>query len=813
MTHMQHLSHTGYPPSTYPYGLPNNAPYQFPPQVASAPASATRPPVVFSHPFLPRASPSVPMSPHSLDPSPPASIQQRASTAGSEGQQLFYPISSARSSVTSSVPSWPSDPNVQQGRSASVSQVHASPVHPVVAGGLPSAFAASPQDSVFPAQLPRPPASGPSRHSSETRTSVASPTSAGPAPSPLNPLGSNKSSPTGPGVSPGYAPSPVRGTAHGRRRDLPRPPVHSPHALWVGNVPSDASHAELWQFFQTRPTPAMCGKALSPSELHVDLDVNGVESIHLIARSNCAFVNYLSSTHLYHAIDVSNGVALRPDDPRCKKLICRVRHQGDDSRSGVGAQRQGGMHKAFVREQQVRMAESQREIRDEVASRRESRESSVSPGIAISPSPLASPVGRTERERSLASVGSSSTTSSFLTKHFERRYFILKSHDEADLRKSVETGVWATQTHNEPVLQQAFRTARSVYIIFGANGTGCWFGYARMVGPIGEATSSGRSSLPSAGSRDALSSTSTEMRFSSAATILEEPEQLEGAASPAAARRPLISPSEHRYADSSPLGLTPSSANSYAGRVLAGLPATRSTSQSGQSTPQGATGGDGGHGNRESAPASHPTGHIPLSAQREMAREQDLIARETADKLHLPPEAAEAARRAASLGSSVPPATGGGKVVPKERGAKSLEDRSKHDVVAKAAEARNAKLEKIEATMESQTKNSPGTDANQNLPFPRTRHIRNSFNGNREIKVSRDGTEVEPVAGELLLNEFWRTDSGSPSEVPLRPASPQPPFEAPSPRDELAAATAAAPNAQHEAASPSHKVEAKAASA
>lgn len=119
---------------------------------------------------------------------------------------------------------------------------------------------------------------------------------------------------------------------------------------------------------------------------------------------------------------MSNGVALRPEDPRCKKLICRVRHQGDDSRSGVGAQRQGGMHKAFVREQQVRMAESQREIRDEVASRRESSESSVSPGIAISPSPLASPAGRTERERSLASVGSSSTTSSFLTKHFERRY-------------------------------------------------------------------------------------------------------------------------------------------------------------------------------------------------------------------------------------------------------------------------------------------------------------------------------------------------------------------------------------------------------
>lgn len=94
-----------------------------------------------------------------------------------------------------------------------------------------------------------------------------------------------------------------------------------------------------------------------------------------------------------------------------------------------------------------------------------------------------------------------------------------------------------------------------------------------------------------------------------------------------------------------------------------------------------------------------------------MAREQDLIARETADKLHLPPEAAEAARRAASLGSSAPHGPGSGKVVPEERGAKSLEDRSKHDVVAKAAEARNAKLEKLEATMESQTKTSPGADA------------------------------------------------------------------------------------------------------
>ncbi|KAF8214440.1 YT521-B-like domain-containing protein [Mycena galopus ATCC 62051] len=41
------------------------------------------------------------------------------------------------------------------------------------------------------------------------------------------------------------------------------------------------------------------------------------------------------------------------------------------------------------------------------------------------------------------------------------------------------------------------------------------------------------------------------------------------------------------------------------------------------------------------------------------------------------------------------------------------------------------------------------------LPFLRTRHIRNPWNHDREIKVSRDGTEVEPTVGQALLEE-WR---------------------------------------------------------
>ncbi|KAJ7660361.1 YT521-B-like domain-containing protein [Mycena polygramma] len=41
------------------------------------------------------------------------------------------------------------------------------------------------------------------------------------------------------------------------------------------------------------------------------------------------------------------------------------------------------------------------------------------------------------------------------------------------------------------------------------------------------------------------------------------------------------------------------------------------------------------------------------------------------------------------------------------------------------------------------------------LPFQRARHIHNPWNHDREIKVSRDGTELEPGVGRALL-EAWR---------------------------------------------------------
>ncbi|GAB7357445.1 hypothetical protein MBLNU459_g8369t1 [Dothideomycetes sp. NU459] len=64
------------------------------------------------------------------------------------------------------------------------------------------------------------------------------------------------------------------------------------------------------------------------------------------------------------------------------------------------------------------------------------------------------------------------------------KYFIVKSLTLQDLDASVQNGVWATQSHNEAVLNKAYEAAGNVYLIFSANKSGEYFGYARMMSPI-----------------------------------------------------------------------------------------------------------------------------------------------------------------------------------------------------------------------------------------------------------------------------------------------------------------------------------------
>lgn len=85
------------------------------------------------------------------------------------------------------------------------------------------------------------------------------------------------------------------------------------------------------------------------------------------------------------------------------------------------------------------------------------------------------------------------------------RYFIVKSLTVEDLELSKQSGIWATQSHNEAAMNQAFevsidlctsysnnprltfaQTTDYVYLIFSANKSGEYFGYARMMSPISD---------------------------------------------------------------------------------------------------------------------------------------------------------------------------------------------------------------------------------------------------------------------------------------------------------------------------------------
>lgn len=40
------------------------------------------------------------------------------------------------------------------------------------------------------------------------------------------------------------------------------------------------------------------------------------------------------------------------------------------------------------------------------------------------------------------------------------------------------------------------------------------------------------------------------------------------------------------------------------------------------------------------------------------------------------------------------------------------------------------------------------------LPFTKTKHLRNSYNDNKPVKVAKDGTEIDPIVGEQLIELF-----------------------------------------------------------
>ncbi|KAI9714485.1 MAG: hypothetical protein M1820_000446 [Bogoriella megaspora] len=362
-------------------------------------------------------------------------------------------------------------------------------------------------------------------------------------------------------------------------RGPPRKPKQSGHALWVGNLPPGTTVLELKDHFSRDAT-------------------QDIESLFLISKSNCAFVNYrteascVAAMHRFHDSRF-NGV----------RLVCRLRRSSTPSSgvpTGPAAMATGS-------------STNQRPSSD---------------------GDQGEQFGNAEPQRLEQPVEEPSERKTDSEAKVPEKYFVVKSLTLQDLEASVRNGIWATQAHNESALNKAFETADNVYLIFSANKSGEYFGYARMASPISGDASKYIGSLP-------------------------QPEEQNSAATPKS---------------------IPTAATAWApkGRII-----------------------------DDSA-----RGTIFWEADRSDDEEEQLQTDDVVDESKLTTE-----------GGSSP------------------------NITASQDWGKPFKLEWL---------------STQRLPFYRTRGLRNPWNANREVKIARDGTELEPTIGRRLIQMFQRM--GPPSQ-------------------------------------------------
>lgn len=216
----------------------------------------------------------------------------------------------------------------------------------------------------------------------------------------------------------GTAPHPINFTRPITPRGPPRKPKQSGHALWVGNLPPGTDINELKDYFARDAT-------------------KDVESVFLISKSNCAFVNYKTEVACLAALS-------RFHDTRFHgaRLVCRLR-------------------------------------RDSISSAPQPDSSSCS-------SQAENGADAIHNEQNESMLVKKIVDSTYSSPRMPNRYFIVKSLSMDDLELSRQSGIWATQAHNEGNLNHAYQTADNVYLVFSANKSGEYYGYARMVSPIQE---------------------------------------------------------------------------------------------------------------------------------------------------------------------------------------------------------------------------------------------------------------------------------------------------------------------------------------
>lgn len=176
-------------------------------------------------------------------------------------------------------------------------------------------------------------------------------------------------------------------------RGPPRKPRQSGYALWCGNLPAQTNIMGLKDHFSRDAT-------------------DEIESVFLISKSNCAFINYKTEESCTAAL-------ARFHDSRFQgaKLVCRLRR-------GPAAPPAG---------------------------------TPTGPRHILGSSMLGQPARSMDDRSPRDTVEEDVVQVQIMPRKAEEKFFVLKSLTVEDLDASVRNGSWATQSHNEAVLNAAYQ--------------------------------------------------------------------------------------------------------------------------------------------------------------------------------------------------------------------------------------------------------------------------------------------------------------------------------------------------------------------
>ena len=167
-----------------------------------------------------------------------------------------------------------------------------------------------------------------------------------------------------------------------------------------------------------------------------------IESLFLISKSNCAFVNYRTEA-------ACTASMTRFHDSRFHgvRLVCRLRRSSVPNAQMSIPQKDGMKASPHDQAQSIDItrASTPASTPDDSPTKEESHESALLDGVDG-----VDGVHATDGVDGVDGVGSSD-------ERVPEKYFVVKSLTMQDLDASVRNGVWATQSHNEEVLNKAFK--------------------------------------------------------------------------------------------------------------------------------------------------------------------------------------------------------------------------------------------------------------------------------------------------------------------------------------------------------------------